>query len=108
MRSLSQFQALQDGEKELASLRDLGLTDAEIQLWQSREAPETTEKVQTCWRQTSSSTQASCGFLHPNTWKDVLTVHFVPASSALNVWKCDDFKKEVQVHLFILYSTHSW
>lgn len=75
VRSLSQFQALQDGEKELASLRDLGLTDTEIQLWQSREAPETTEKVQTCWRQTSSSTQAFCGFLHPNTWKDVLTVH---------------------------------
>ncbi|KAG7217129.1 hypothetical protein INR49_027670 [Caranx melampygus] len=45
VRSLSQFQALQDGEKELASLRELGLTDAEIQLWQSRDAPEVTEKT---------------------------------------------------------------
>uniref|UniRef100_A0A3Q0RZK1 RNA-binding protein 41 n=1 Tax=Amphilophus citrinellus TaxID=61819 RepID=A0A3Q0RZK1_AMPCI len=44
VKSLSQFQALQDGEKELASLRELGLTDAEIQLWQSRDAPETAEK----------------------------------------------------------------
>ncbi|XP_078480181.1 RNA-binding protein 41 [Lampetra planeri] len=40
VRSLSQFQALQDGEQELASLRELGLTDAEIQLWQSRDEPE--------------------------------------------------------------------
>lgn len=45
MKSLSQFQALQDGEKELASLRELGLNDTEIQLWQSRDAPETAEKV---------------------------------------------------------------
>lgn len=45
VRSLSQFQALQDGEKELASLRELGLTDAEIQLWQSRDTPEAEEKV---------------------------------------------------------------
>ncbi|XP_030601605.1 RNA-binding protein 41 isoform X2 [Archocentrus centrarchus] len=44
VKSLSQFQALQDGEKELASLRELGLTDAEIQLWQRRDAPETAEK----------------------------------------------------------------
>ncbi|XP_022594566.1 RNA-binding protein 41 isoform X1 [Seriola dumerili] len=44
VRSLSQFQALQDGEKEQASLRELGLTDAEIQLWQSRDAPELAEK----------------------------------------------------------------
>ncbi|XP_044079396.1 RNA-binding protein 41 isoform X2 [Siniperca chuatsi] len=44
VRSLSQFQALQDGEKELASLRELGLTDTEIQLWQSRDAPEAAEK----------------------------------------------------------------
>ncbi|XP_040908078.1 RNA-binding protein 41 [Toxotes jaculatrix] len=44
VRSLSQFQALQDGEKELTSLRELGLSDAEIQLWQSRDAPEVTEK----------------------------------------------------------------
>ncbi|XP_069572327.1 RNA-binding protein 41 isoform X2 [Brachyistius frenatus] len=40
VRSLSQFQALQDGEKELAGLRELGLTDAEIQLWRSRDAAE--------------------------------------------------------------------
>ncbi|XP_042355344.1 RNA-binding protein 41 [Plectropomus leopardus] len=44
VRSLSQFQALQDGEKELASLRELGLTDTEIQLWQRRDEPEATEK----------------------------------------------------------------
>ncbi|KAI3374007.1 hypothetical protein L3Q82_022564, partial [Scortum barcoo] len=44
VKSLSQFQALQDGEKELASLRELGLTDSEIQLWQSRDAPEAAEK----------------------------------------------------------------
>uniref|UniRef100_A0A3Q2U3Y4 RNA-binding protein 41 n=1 Tax=Fundulus heteroclitus TaxID=8078 RepID=A0A3Q2U3Y4_FUNHE len=37
VRSLSQFQALQDGEQELVSLRELGLTDAEIQLWRSRD-----------------------------------------------------------------------
>lgn len=45
VRSLSQFQALQDGEKELANLREQGLTDAEIQLWQRQDAPESTEKV---------------------------------------------------------------
>lgn len=45
VRSLAQFQALQDGEKELVGLRELGLTDAEVQLWQSRDAPEATEKV---------------------------------------------------------------
>ncbi|KAM4620569.1 RNA-binding protein 41 [Polymixia lowei] len=45
VRSLSQFQALQDGEKELASLRELGLTDTEVQLWLSRDAPEATEKA---------------------------------------------------------------
>ncbi|XP_029028621.1 RNA-binding protein 41 [Betta splendens] len=44
VRSLSQFQALQDTEKELASLRELGLTEAEIQLWQSKDAPEAEEK----------------------------------------------------------------
>ncbi|KAF3705870.1 RNA-binding protein 41 RNA-binding motif protein 41 [Channa argus] len=44
VRSLSQFQALEDREKELASLRDLGLTDTEIQLWQRRDAPEAAEK----------------------------------------------------------------
>ncbi|XP_073335375.1 RNA-binding protein 41 [Pagrus major] len=44
VRSLSQFQALQDGENELASLRELGLTDAEIELWQSRDEPVASEK----------------------------------------------------------------
>lgn len=42
MRSLAQFQALQDGEKELASLRELGLTDAEIQLWRNRDVQDKT------------------------------------------------------------------
>lgn len=37
VRSLAQFQALQDGEKELASLRELGLTDTEIELWRNRD-----------------------------------------------------------------------
>lgn len=40
VRSLSQFQALKDGDQELATLRDLGLTDAEIELWRSRDLPE--------------------------------------------------------------------
>ncbi|XP_061559045.1 RNA-binding protein 41 [Phycodurus eques] len=44
VRSLSQFQALQDDEHELANLRELGLTDPEIQLWQSRDAPEVPEQ----------------------------------------------------------------
>ncbi|XP_072230998.1 RNA-binding protein 41 [Leuresthes tenuis] len=44
VRSLSQFQALQDREKELSCLRELGLTETEIQLWQSRDALETAEK----------------------------------------------------------------
>ncbi|XP_060942531.1 RNA-binding protein 41 [Limanda limanda] len=44
VRSLSQFQALQDGEKEQAGLRELGLTDAEIQVWQSRDTPGAMEK----------------------------------------------------------------
>lgn len=46
VRSLSQFQALQEGEQELAGLRELGLTDAEIQLWLKRETPEQDQKVQ--------------------------------------------------------------
>ncbi|KAM3838015.1 RNA-binding protein 41-like, partial [Diretmus argenteus] len=45
VRTLSQFQVLQDGDQELESLRDLGLTDAEIQLWQSRDDPENTDKA---------------------------------------------------------------
>nr|XP_046213548.1 RNA-binding protein 41 [Oncorhynchus gorbuscha] len=44
VRSLSQFQALQDGESELASLRELGLTDLEVELWLNRDQPENTEK----------------------------------------------------------------
>nr|XP_015207029.1 PREDICTED: RNA-binding protein 41 [Lepisosteus oculatus] len=46
VRSLSEFQALQDGEQELASLRELGLTDAEIELWLSRDALRNAEKVE--------------------------------------------------------------
>lgn len=46
VRSLSQFQALQEGEQELVSLRELGLTDAEIQLWLKRETAEQDEKVE--------------------------------------------------------------
>ncbi|KAL4660053.1 RNA-binding protein 41 [Arapaima gigas] len=45
VRSLSQFQALQDGEQELASLRELGLTDAEIELWRNKDGPEVGEKI---------------------------------------------------------------
>ncbi|XP_051536837.1 RNA-binding protein 41 [Myxocyprinus asiaticus] len=40
VRSLSQFQALQDGDQELAALRELGLTDSEIELWRCRDLPE--------------------------------------------------------------------
>ncbi|XP_062997630.1 RNA-binding protein 41 [Elgaria multicarinata webbii] len=35
-RSLPQFQALQESSKETASLRELGLSDAEIHLWKNR------------------------------------------------------------------------
>ncbi len=62
VRSLSQFQALQDGEKELASLRELGLTDTEIQLWQSRDAPQAAEKVELLETERRSSVPGSaCG-----------------------------------------------
>lgn len=44
VRSLSQFQALQHGDQELANLRELGLTDPEIHLWLSRDTPDSTEK----------------------------------------------------------------
>ncbi|XP_051902865.1 RNA-binding protein 41-like isoform X1 [Hippocampus zosterae] len=44
VRSLSQFQTLQEDEQELAGLRELGLTDPEIQLWQNRDAPEVSEQ----------------------------------------------------------------
>uniref|UniRef100_A0A8C6SVT9 RNA binding motif protein 41 n=1 Tax=Neogobius melanostomus TaxID=47308 RepID=A0A8C6SVT9_9GOBI len=37
VRSLSQFEALQDGERELSALRDLGLTEEEIELWRNRD-----------------------------------------------------------------------
>ncbi|XP_068186632.1 RNA-binding protein 41 [Antennarius striatus] len=43
VRSLAQFQALQEGEQEVASLRELGLTDAEIRLWRNRDSPVVTE-----------------------------------------------------------------
>ncbi|CAF92810.1 unnamed protein product, partial [Tetraodon nigroviridis] len=46
VRSLSQFQALQDGEQELVALRELGLTEAEVQLWLKRETPEQEDKPQ--------------------------------------------------------------
>ncbi|TSP68511.1 RNA-binding protein 41 [Bagarius yarrelli] len=45
VRSLAQFQALQEGEKELASLRELGLTDAEIELWRNRDTEDKTSRV---------------------------------------------------------------
>ncbi|KAK1788084.1 hypothetical protein P4O66_016555, partial [Electrophorus voltai] len=44
VRSLAQFQALQDGEQELASLRELGLTDTEIELWRSRDQSKSGER----------------------------------------------------------------
>ncbi|XP_029956827.1 RNA-binding protein 41 [Salarias fasciatus] len=44
VRSLLQFQALQDGEKELVRLRELGLTEPEIQLWLSRDEPDDARK----------------------------------------------------------------
>ncbi|XP_077402260.1 RNA-binding protein 41 isoform X2 [Vanacampus margaritifer] len=44
VRSLSQFQALQQDDQEVAGLRELGLTDTEIQLWQNRDAPEVPEQ----------------------------------------------------------------
>ncbi|XP_053129943.1 RNA-binding protein 41 isoform X2 [Hemicordylus capensis] len=39
-RTLPQFQALQESSKEAASLRELGLSDAEIHLWRNRAAAE--------------------------------------------------------------------
>lgn len=45
VRSLAQFQALQDGDQELASLRELGLTDAEIELWRNRDVQDGGGKV---------------------------------------------------------------
>ncbi|KAM9450324.1 RNA-binding protein 41 [Clarias gariepinus] len=44
VRSLAQFQVLQDGEKELASLRELGLTEAEIELWRNRDVHDSSRK----------------------------------------------------------------
>ncbi|KGL78704.1 RNA-binding protein 41, partial [Tinamus guttatus] len=38
--SLSQFQALQESDKETASLRELGLSDAEILLWKNQASTE--------------------------------------------------------------------
>lgn len=34
--SLSQFQALQESDRETAALRELGLSDTEILLWRNR------------------------------------------------------------------------
>ncbi|XP_044521377.1 RNA-binding protein 41-like isoform X1 [Gracilinanus agilis] len=55
--SLSQFQALQKSDQEIASLRDLGLTDREIMLWKNRASSErgtglgaTPEATQDCLR----------------------------------------------------------
>lgn len=45
VRSLAQFQALQDGEKELTNLRELGLTETEIDLWRNRNMPVSGGKV---------------------------------------------------------------
>uniref|UniRef100_A0A671QFD3 RNA binding motif protein 41 n=1 Tax=Sinocyclocheilus anshuiensis TaxID=1608454 RepID=A0A671QFD3_9TELE len=45
VRSLSQFQYLQDGDQELAALRELGLTDAEIELWRCRDQTESSWKA---------------------------------------------------------------
>lgn len=39
-RTLPQFQALQEGSRETASLRELGLSDTEIRLWTNRAAAE--------------------------------------------------------------------
>ncbi|XP_066571374.1 RNA-binding protein 41 isoform X2 [Amia ocellicauda] len=49
VRSLSQFRALQEGEQEVASLRELGLSDTEIQLWRHRNVPEAGEKPRGVW-----------------------------------------------------------
>lgn len=49
VKSLSQFQDLQGKEMELSSLRELGLTDAEIELWKNRDKLEAaSEKVLWC------------------------------------------------------------
>ncbi|XP_062393216.1 RNA-binding protein 41 [Sardina pilchardus] len=45
VKSLSQFQDLQDRETEMASLRELGLNDAEVQLWKNRDKNEASEKA---------------------------------------------------------------
>ncbi|XP_041949525.1 RNA-binding protein 41 [Alosa sapidissima] len=45
VKSLSQFQDLQDRETEMASLRELGLNDAEIQLWKNRDKHEASQKA---------------------------------------------------------------
>lgn len=44
VRSLTQFRSLQDGEEEQASLRELGLSEVEIGLWQSRDSQGKVEK----------------------------------------------------------------
>ncbi|XP_077597589.1 RNA-binding protein 41 [Stigmatopora nigra] len=44
VRSLSQFRELQDDEQGVASLREMGLTEPEIQLWQSRDDSDVPEQ----------------------------------------------------------------
>ncbi|XP_077448268.1 RNA-binding protein 41 isoform X2 [Stigmatopora argus] len=44
VRSLSQFRELQDDEQEVANLREMGLTELEIQLWQSRDDSDVLEQ----------------------------------------------------------------
>ncbi|KAJ8266900.1 hypothetical protein GJAV_G00135940 [Gymnothorax javanicus] len=40
VKSLAQFQALQEGDQELASLRELGLSEQEVQLWRTKDLPD--------------------------------------------------------------------
>lgn len=97
MKSLSQFQALQDGEKELASLRELGLNDTEIQLWQSRDAPETAEKVKHPRRTERRLQTAEAGFV---LWCGVFPHHKTCCESIIQL--CQRlFGKSVQ-NLFFL------
>lgn len=45
VNSLARFRALQQGEQELASLRELGLTEQEVELWRTRDLPQGEGKV---------------------------------------------------------------
>ena len=78
VRSLSQFQALQDGEKELAGLRELGLTDTEIQVWQSRDTPEAMEKVKPAGdSQVSDNRRSRVRFLVLYVWRVCVSSGFL-------------------------------